>query len=211
MKFITCVVPRENRSRFSIGQEAWAALADVDGFVAQTGGWSCGDDNLAVIVAFWESADAYESFVQEVHDVIFESNGQEGSFGETSVALFEDVFDVPGSSSSIREAALLGDFVRIADCHIERDRVDHFLDVQETFWKQGIGETAGMLGGVLARGRDDRLRYLVSTFWKSEDPHTRYRKGVFSSLRERAVPDSDCLSLSGTLVHVVPSWRVVSE
>jgi heme-degrading monooxygenase HmoA len=210
VKFITCVVPPENRSLFATGQEAWAALAEVDGFIAQTGGWSCGDDSLAIILAFWEGAAAYEHFLRNIHDAIFESNGQEGSYTEITVSLFEKVFEMPCACSSLRHSINSENFIRIVDCRVELDRNDHFLDVQKTVWGPGMGRAVGMLGGCFARGRDDRLRYLVTTFWESEDAHTLYRQGVFSSLRDRARPDEDCSSIDRALVRVEPSWRVVS-
>jgi heme-degrading monooxygenase HmoA len=210
VKFITCVVPPENRSLFATGQEAWAALAEVDGFIAQTGGWSCNDDSLAIILAFWEGAAAYEHFLRNIHDAIFESNGQEGSYTEITVSLFEEVFEMPGTCSSFRSSILSGNVVRIVDCRVEPDRVEHFHEVQQTVWKPGMGRADGMLGGVFSRGRDDRLRHLVTTLWESEEAHRHYRQGVFSSLRDRARPDEDCSSIDRALVRVEPSWRVVS-
>jgi len=210
VKFITCVVPQQKRPLFAKGQEAWSALSNLDGFVAQTGGWSQSRDDCAVIVAYWENETAYNRFMRDAHDDIFKSNSQEETYSEITVTLFEGVSDTTGAGSSIGESVLQAEFIRLADCRVRSDRIEHFLEVQETVWKPGMAGAAGMLEELFARSTKEKQRFLVTTLWEKEGDHTRYREGIFRSLSERAAPYEDCVSIDGILVKVERSWRVAS-
>ncbi|KGX84936.1 YdbC family protein [Pontibacillus marinus] len=84
IKKIVCTVQEEKREAFDQAQRQWAPLSQVSGFLGQVGGWN-GDD--AVIIAFWESKEAYKSFMEDVHDQIFNHNRQKNTYNSISVTL----------------------------------------------------------------------------------------------------------------------------
>lgn len=53
-----------DRGGFDRGQQGWAGLRELPGFLGQYGGWSRRRDGteIAHIVAFWSDPDSYEQF-----------------------------------------------------------------------------------------------------------------------------------------------------
>ncbi len=86
IKEIVCTLEEADRESFDQVQRQWATLSQVTGFLAQVGGWS---GNHAVIIAFWESKEAYESFMENVHDEIFSQNRQKTTYNSISVTLWQ--------------------------------------------------------------------------------------------------------------------------
>ncbi|WP_335869442.1 DUF4937 domain-containing protein [Bacillus sp. 2205SS5-2] len=86
IKFIRCVVPTANQSTFSTAQQQWKSLAQVSGFIFQCGGWSFTREE-AYILGLWEDRQAYDSFMQEQHDAIFDHNQQERTYTQIEVKL----------------------------------------------------------------------------------------------------------------------------
>jgi len=80
IKLIECAVLDHCRSQFARGQAAWCALTSCNGFLAQLGGWCADDPNGAIIVGFWRDDASYRHFMENVHDSIFDSNGQRGTY-----------------------------------------------------------------------------------------------------------------------------------
>ncbi|WP_417898155.1 YdbC family protein [Bacillus haimaensis] len=87
VKYIWCEVEEEKRSAFSKAQEEWDHLAEVEGFLGQFGGW--GESGEAVILGFWESRQAYQHFMEYVHDTIFLENNQGKTYRSITVTLYE--------------------------------------------------------------------------------------------------------------------------
>jgi len=98
IKLIQCAVYKDKTSQFSTGQKAWNALSNAPGFITQVGGWvdvtnDYNNENpLAVILAFWESIDAYHNFMENIHDNIFTENKQVTTYdsSRSSVTLWSD-------------------------------------------------------------------------------------------------------------------------
>ncbi|BCB02558.1 hypothetical protein KH172YL63_06910 [Bacillus sp. KH172YL63] len=61
----------------------------VKGFIGQIGGWSHADPLTACIYAFWESRKDYDSFMEDVHDEIFDDSGQGNTYTSIDVQLFD--------------------------------------------------------------------------------------------------------------------------
>jgi len=80
VKLIQCAVLDGKVSQFSEGQKAWEILRSAPGFITQIGGWGSQKDNRAIILGFWESYTAYQNFMADIHDEIFESNNQAGTY-----------------------------------------------------------------------------------------------------------------------------------
>jgi len=86
-KYIRCEVEEEKRAAFSKVQEEWNRLSEVDGFLGQLGGWS--ESGEAVILGFWESRQAYQHFMEHVHDTIFLENNQGKTYRSIAVTMYE--------------------------------------------------------------------------------------------------------------------------
>lgn len=208
VKLIICDVIEAKRDQFADGQRTWSALANVSGFLGQTGGWSVDTAHKAVITAFWHDHEAYDKFMRNQHDVIFDHNAQRGTFHKSDVTIWHHICDIPGSSNAFPHVVSADGFMRIARCTVKENRTEHFESVQREVWNPGMGKAAGMLGGAFSRSATDRNNYLVCTFWRSQADHNLYRQDIFPTLRKSARVEDDCESVAGILVNIEPGWSV---
>ena len=178
-KLIICEVIEGKRERFSRSQEAWGELTGVEGFQGQTGGWEPTNPGLAVVIAFWHDTEAYSRFMSEVHDTIFKTHGQEGSYESISVSLWDRKFPIPGVAGQATDAIESGRLIQVARYHVKPARQKHFIQVQHEVWSPGMAAAGGMLGGVFTQSREDKNRFLVCTLWQSQGDHDNYREKVF--------------------------------
>ncbi|MCC2931376.1 MULTISPECIES: YdbC family protein [Bacillus] len=89
IKRIVCEVDAANAKAFANAQSQWGALSHVNGFIKQTGGWRKTADGLftAEIISVWENRAAYDHFMENEHDVIYEEIGQKATLYSIEVAL----------------------------------------------------------------------------------------------------------------------------
>ena len=210
IKLIQCRVSEDRRERFSRGQAQWCALSGCKGFCGQIGGWVAEDDGLAVIIGLWSDHEAYDAFMRDLHDRIFDGSGQRGTYDSIDVSLWGSVLSIPGSASSLSAGIESADAVRLARCRVRMDRVDHFIEVQRTIWNPGMAASGGMLIGQFSESSGPEHEFLVCTLWQDLDAHRHYRNGVFTDLRRQAEVDRDCEATVGSIISVVDAWRVVS-
>jgi len=192
-----------------VEQIRWRALKGVDGFIAQTGGIGRTDPNQVTILGFWRDAGAYRSFMNDAHDRIFLGGRQRDTYSGAEALIGERVLDMPGKSGAIPEMIRSAGLVRLAECVVHRDRIDGFVRTQRDVWSPGMSDSPGMLGGLFTRDVDDDSRFLVATFWASAGDHDRYVSERLPALRERARPDLDLISLSGTNLLLEQGWTVL--
>lgn len=105
VKYIRCEVEEEKRAAFSKAQGEWDRLSEVDGFLGQFGGWSGSGE--AVILAFWDSRQAYQYFMEHVHDTIFLENNQGKTYRSITVKLYEGEVFKQGWLENIESAGRL--------------------------------------------------------------------------------------------------------
>jgi len=209
VKLIQLDVTPEHRDQFAEGQRKWERLRRVAGFCGQTGGWGIDDPWHAVILGLWRDRADYDRFMAGVHDEIFASSAQGGTYSSSEVTRWTRLMDMPGDVPDLPAAVIGGAFVRIAVCDLQPGRREHFIEVQQTIWNLGMAGAGGLLAGVFCESEESPDRFLVCTLWRSEADHTHYRKMVFPNLRVRAVVDLDCASVRGLLARIEPTWRVV--
>ena len=210
IKLIQCRVSEDQRERFARGQAQWSALSGCKGFCGQIGGWVVEDEGLAVILGLWSDHHVYDAFMGDVHDRVFDGNGQRGTYESIGVSLWDSVLSIPGSAPSMSVGIESAGAVRLARCRVRPDRVDHFIEVQGTIWNPGMAASGGMLIGLFSESSGRAHEFLVCTLWQDLDAQRRYRNGVFTELRRRAEFDRDCKETVGRLIRVVDGWRVVS-
>jgi hypothetical protein len=89
IKWIQCQVKENSRDAFSKGQQEWKPLTNVEGFIAQFGGWNITNPNEACILALWKNEETYKSFMKNHHDSIYEQTKQQGTYDHIKVQLFQ--------------------------------------------------------------------------------------------------------------------------
>ena len=209
IKWIVCQVKEGMNEAFSHAQEQWMETAQAEGFIAQSGGWDVLRENEACIVSFWESRAYLEEFMVTMHDRIFEENHQSDTYHTISVTHFESLLEMEGQAASLPEAIRHSSLLRIAGCDVRPESVEHFEAMQQSVWLPGMKQSEGMLGGLFSRAVELAPRYLVSTFWDTEEHHLRYVGGKVPALREKAAVTNDILHLTGRQIKLVELWRVI--
>lgn len=209
LKWIVCEVAEEDREAFSVAQRSWAALRSVDGFLGQVGGWNVKSAGQACIVGLWADVGAYERFMREVHDSVFETSGQARTYRTIQVLLVDVLLDIEGSRPKL--GAVLGDggLLRVADCVLHPGRAAHFLEMQTSVWNPAMAAAGGMLAGVFGSVGREADHYLVCTMWQDVGVHQAYVDKILPALQERAAIGLDLRHITGHMVEVEPSWRVM--
>lgn len=115
LKWIVCEVPGDRRVAFGLAQEQWRAIAVVDGFAGQLGGWSTSDVDRACIMAFWRDQAALDSFMQREHDPIVRRSEQAETYTSIGVVVLpiaEVTRDVIAGTTRLRVADRFIDLLR---------------------------------------------------------------------------------------------------
>ncbi|MBO8172251.1 MAG: YdbC family protein [Bacillaceae bacterium] len=211
IKWIVCTVSRENREAFSQAQEKWMKLKHIPGFLGQVGGWNISQPGEACILSLWRDEAVYRHFMNQIHDVIFHSSGQQDTYETIQVRLYERLFDIPGGVSHLQGALDKGTLIRMADPLIYRERIPHFVDTQKKIWNPGMAEAEGMLAGVFGVEKENERRFLVATLWKDEASHMAYVQNMFPTLNVRAQVGEDIEEIAGKMVRLIPTWTVIGQ
>lgn len=114
MKWIVCNVAADRHAAFSLAQERWRALATLDGFSGQVGGWSTRDPDCACIAGFWRDQIALDRFMEDQHDRIVQHSKQTETYTAIRVSIFdiEDVTPALGAMTGLCTAGRMIEFVR---------------------------------------------------------------------------------------------------
>lgn len=209
IKWIVCQVKKEMREAFSLAQEQWISTSHAEGFIAQSGGWNVRNEDEACIIAFWESREHLERFMASLHDRIFEENRQSTTYHTINVDYFDSLLEMDGQAASLTEATRNSSLLRIADCGVRPENVNHFEAMQQSVWLPGMKQSEGMLRGMFSKAVESPHRYLVSTFWDSAKHHDRYASEKLPVLREKATVGQDLNHITGREIALVESWRVI--
>ncbi|MFC7533176.1 DUF4937 domain-containing protein [Actinoplanes sp. GCM10030250] len=200
VKWITCWAP--DRVAFGVGQQAWAELHGVPGFLGQGGGWSRNTAGVAQIFGLWNDPASYQAFMGGAHDRI--AAAQVGTFDEVRVRIFDQRLVIGEGFPADHSAASL---LRLAHCHVRKRRQAHFVRAQADVWNPGMAAAPGMCGGVFAQSGE--AEFLVLSAWRTAGDHQRYLDERFGQLRERAGLTVDLDAVTGDVVDLEPSWTVL--
>ena len=211
IKWIVCKVPRNLKEEFSIAQEKWIRTKSAKGLIAQVGGWNLNDETEACIISFWESKDALEDFMQNLHDQIVSENKQDQFYSSITVNHYNSIINMVGKSSTLKEAIKNAELLRTADCKVKNDKVEHFENVQEYIWKPGMKKAQGMLGGSFSKSAINTIKYLVSTFWDSQENHNSYTTTILPGLQQKADVANDLDNITGKQILLVDSWKIIND
>lgn len=199
VKWITAKAP--DRVAFSRGQQVWAELRGLPGFLGQCGGWSGSTAGVAQIFAFWRDPAPYRAFMDRAHDRL--AARQAGTYHDIRVRLFDHRLDI-GPGFPVGLAAV--SFLRLAHCQVRQGRRAHFTEAQATVWNPGMTAAPGMRGGVFAQHGEKE--FLVLSAWRTPDDHQRYLGERFDRLRKASGLVTDVLAVSGDVVEPEPNWTV---
>ena len=202
VKWITCRAT--DRVAFGLGQQMWAQLHGVPGFLGQAGGWSRETPGVAQIFGFWSDSSSYQDFMGGAHDRI--AAAQTGTFDGLRVHVFDQRLGIGrGFPAGLAGASLL----RLAHCHVPEHRRDHFVQMQADVWNPGMAASPGMCGGVFAAGAEGE--FLVLSAWEATADHQSYLDERLHQLRDAARSVVDLDAITGDLVDLEPLWTVLGS
>jgi len=208
LKDFRCRVAAQHMDAFSAEQARWGELRSEAGFVGQCGGVDAGDRSMVQIFGMWDGLDSYRRFMSGAHDRIFEAGRQGECYTDSESTVYERVLDMPGVEGDLVGALGHGAaMIRVARCDVLADRVEHFVDVQRTVWREGMREAPGMFGGNFWRSVDAECRFIVTTAWASVDDHERYRSERLDGLLAQA--GDDLVSIEGSAIELRAVWTVL--
>ncbi|GIE86175.1 DUF4937 domain-containing protein [Actinoplanes regularis] len=200
VKWITCWAT--DRAAFDLGQQAWAGLRGVPGFLGQCGGWSRRTAGVAQIFGFWSSRSSHEEFLNGTHDRL--AAAQAGTFEEVRVRVLDQRLVIgSGLLAGLPAVSLL----RLAHCHVRQGRAAHFIQTQAELWNPGMAGAPGMCGGVFAQNGESEC--LVLSGWRTADDHQLYLDERFGQRYEKAGLAADLDDVTGDLVDLDPTWTVI--
>ena len=207
LKWICCTVTKDKRSAFSRAQEAWSKIAAIRGFMAQAGGWDSHNLQRATVLGLWEDRSFYKAFMSKHHDRIHGGSRQDQTYTKCEVRIFDTLFEIPGSKEDFVEALQAASILRVARYRQRPEREKPFCETQAVHWAPGM-KHVGMLGGLFSKGGEEKTEYLVTTAWRDQKSHKRYRKELFPSLRAASGVDGDIIHLEGALLALEKAWWV---
>lgn len=211
IKWIVCNVPLSLKNDFSSAQQKWIGTNSAKGFIAQAGGWNLNDETEACIISFWESEDSLTYFMQNLHDQIVSENKQDQFYSSITVDHFKSIIMMEGESSTLLEAINNAELLRIANCTVKGNSIEHFEEVQKDIWKPGMRSAQGMLGDYFSKSVSSTNKYLVSTFWDSQENHKNYVNKILPELREKADAANDLDMITGKQILLVDSWKIIND
>ncbi|MGE6755612.1 YdbC family protein [Rossellomorea sp. NPDC071047] len=209
IKVITCKVNEESKEDFFEEQKIWKALSPLNGFLGQVGGWSKKEPLTACVFAFWENQEAYHYFMDKAHDEILLHSNQFSTYKSIDVSLYEERITIPGSEKRIIHALKKGKYVRMARVQVKPDHSDHFIEMQETLWNQGMSVAEGLLGGTFAISKKIMKDFLVFTCWGDERSHQKYVEKHFPVFVNAAKMQTDVQEIKGEELVLEEAWRVL--
>jgi heme-degrading monooxygenase HmoA len=209
LKWIVCQVPAETCASFSSAQRQWTPLNRLPGFLGQIGGWDCASSQQAGILSLWQNEASYRHFMQYNHDEIVEHNSQRETYTSLSVALFGDLFPLPGSQPDFLAALASGTVLRVTVSYLFSEQDQTFIHNQTTIWNPGMAQAQGMYVGVFAQAMDHSSRYLVASLWSDLQAHQAYRETLFPLLREQANLPQTLQSIHGWVLQLEKTWQVL--
>lgn len=208
IKLIKCHVVPENKVQFSKAQEKWRLISGTQGFIGQIGGWENQNSTNAYIIGFWESKKDLDRFMDEEHDKLLSNNHQDEYYSKIEVNFFQELIDMAGESTDIRDAIGKSKVIRIADCILRPNRKEHFIKIQNEVWYPGMKRVEGMLGGSFGVC-NSKNRYLVITLWSSIEHHKRYMNEEFHHLLSKVNLADDIEKISGSMMILEDEWNVL--
>jgi len=208
LKWIVCRVLDSNHEEFSEAQQMWGSIRHLPGFLSQFGGWDTRNADSACIMGMWEDDFSYQNFMTNYHNEIIDENKQEQSYESLTTSFYHDILEIPGNSTTSGEALDKSSWIRIAECVVKPNKVEHFFQAQKDIWNLGMAQVEGMHGGYFCKNTTQDNSYLVLSFWKDRESHQYYLDQIFPELRQLSLVSEDVVSLIGRFIELKNGWKV---
>lgn len=88
VKTIICEVGTNLKRDFSIAQTKWDNLKNINGFIAQIGGWNNINNNQAYIISLWKNKETLTYFMNHFHDQLIENSQQNKTYQSIKIHYF---------------------------------------------------------------------------------------------------------------------------
>lgn len=161
IKIIKCVVNKDSKDIFHLAQTKWTELKLASGFITQLGGWNVLNKEEAVVIALWESLDAYNYFMTEIHDKIMNTNEQQKSYEKIEVSLWQsDEIFSSNDITSFKHSVLVEIVDYEADTNYDRDKIIFITDVNSVqinkvlIFNNKLVENKGIIETVIELDKD---------------------------------------------------------
>ncbi len=187
VKWIDVVVEQSQRPAFHRDQIAWAPLADAPGFVGQVGGWH---DRGALVLGYWADRDAYDHFMQTLHDPIWKG-AKSAQIAGIQIEIWDAVLPMPGAAADLPSAMSQAVALSYFDWQPERDDAA-LMALAEL--QPDLMQIEGHLGSLGTR-RTDPLHYRVPSIWGQ-------KRGIDQLRRQRP-------NVQLTAVDLVSEWTIL--
>ncbi|MCL1067964.1 DUF4937 domain-containing protein [Shewanella olleyana] len=190
-KIITCQVTDKKQQSFTHSQSLWGLTASCEGFIGQLGGWVQGEceqvseehnsdsHNQAVVIGLWQSQQDLTDFMESTHDDIIEQNLQPSTFIACQVNRHQHVLSMSLKALNIPEIQLIS----LVTCEGVIDK-QKFVDEQKQFGIPALQKQLGFVGGDVWQQEKDSNKYLVLTYWSSEQAYEVYNLETLPNLTQ---------------------------
>lgn len=185
------------------------ATSEVPGFIGQIGGWDERDQTSACILSLWKDQESYIHFMHELHDQIEKDSKQSSAYNLRVVDFFNPIDSFSGTSLNMHDLLTSCKHLRVADCTVKSQRIEHFREAQTSVWIPAMTKAEGMLGGHFSHDHHNDSRFMVSTLWNSSFIHDKYRTEQLPALKTKANVVNDLEEITGWSVMLEPSWLVL--
>ncbi|ODN43604.1 DUF4937 domain-containing protein [Piscirickettsia litoralis] len=198
------------RDAFAKQQSDWQKELNVaPGFVAQAGGWDCHNEDEVSVLDFWQDRDAFEAFNQRPHLELCGTDA-DNSCRLLSLSVFELSLMINGECDDFFTAISKCEVMRVAECTVKEDCVEHFLDAQRNIWAPGLKDAHALCAAVMHNINNPRHHFVVS-LWKDQKEHKNYTLRSLPVLRSQSEILKDVDFLWGKLVNFSPDWMMIKK
>lgn len=210
IKWMVCTVSAQQKDSFHQSQRSWHEMSEAPGFIIQFGGWNLKNTHEACIVSMWENHDDYDRFMEIKHDPIYEKSGQQATFEQIEVHLFQKCCNINGGrvEQIFVPSVKAGQVIRVADCLVKEEHLEHYLMMQESVWNLGLGNAPGMIKGVFAHSLSSLNRYLVLSCWRDRERYRIFSQRLLPELERWARSKDDLGSFQGKVFEIDQDWIV---
>ncbi len=210
-KFIRCKVPAEKYDGFYQAQLQWDKLSGVDGFLFQTGGRTIDDPEMMVILAFWESIEHHQNFMENIHDKIIAGNKQDNFYTVNISTVFNVDNVLKSDSGDVFDELTSTEFLKISDFLVIPEQKEHFTGIQENMLIPELAKQEEMIQGFFSGHTQSGERFLKSSFWKKETDFQNYFRSRNPELINKANVDADLVKEFEYRVRLNNEWFIEAE
>ncbi|MGD9899759.1 MAG: DUF4937 domain-containing protein [Calditrichaceae bacterium] len=210
-KFIRCKVPAEKYAGFHQAQMQWSALSGVEGFLFQTGGRTIDDPEMMVILAFWESIEHHQNFMDNIHENIIAGNQQDNYYTVNISTVFNVDTVLKNDSRNVFDNVAESEFLKISDFLVIPEQTGHFTGAHAENLIPELIQQEGLIQGFFSGHIQSGERFLKTSFWKGEAEFQNFLKNRNQALIDNANVAADLVKEFEYRILLNKEWFIISE